>query len=321
MDALGDYQNFGVFMVRRRKGRIFPKGLRKDAEGFLTDLRLKGRRDNTIRAHRNMLLRFSDFLDSVGISDYSNLTSETTSAFIKVVLCNYSNPVAAEYVRILRRFLLHLFQAGINTEDLSSKLIPVKQKRSSTRIPSTMTDDQINAILASVDRESPKGKRDYAVLLIAVKLGLRGCDIRNLQPSNFDWDGHVLSFVQLKTGKPLSLPLPSDVGWAVIDYLKYGRPISDSSKIFIRAVAPYEPLSGLDFILVKYMRKANVRPESVKHHGLHSFRHSLATHMIDENVPITSIQAVLGHVNAQSTQRYIGVNVRQLRSCALEVDE
>ena len=117
------------------------------------------------------------------------------------------------------------------------------------------------------------------------------------------------------------MPLPMDVGWAVIDYLRNGRPTSAAPEIFLRAVAPYESLQNFDNILIKYMRKASIPLDSLKHHGLHSLRHSLATHMLDEEIPITSIQSVLGHVNAVSTEKYIGVNVRQLRSCALEVTD
>lgn len=124
-----------------------------------------------------------------------------------------------------------------------------------------------------------------------------------------------------QTGEPITLPLPTDVGWAVIDYLKNGRPVSDAPEIFLRAVAPYVSLQNFDNILIKHMRKAGIPLDSIKHHGLHSLRHSLATHMLDEGIPITSIQGVLGHINADSTQKYIGVNVRQLRSCALEVTD
>ncbi len=166
-----------------------------------------------------------------------------------------------------------------------------------------------------------KGKRDYAVLMIAVKLGIRTSDIRNLRPANFNWEQHLVSFTQVKTGEPITLPLPTDVGWAVIDYLKNGRPVSDAPEIFLRAVAPYVSLQNFDNILIKHMRKAGIPLDSIKHHGLHSLRHSLATHMLDEGIPITSIQGVLGHINADSTQKYIGVNVRQLRSCALEVTD
>ena len=226
-----------------------------------------------------------------------------------------------QYYGILRKFLQYLAQSGITKDDFSQKLIPVKYSPRSARIPATLTVEQIESILSTVDRESPQGKRDYAVLMIAVKLGIRTCDIRNLRPSNIDWDRHTISFTQIKTGEPLSLPLPADVGWAIIDYLKNGRPVSNAPEIFLRAVAPYESLQNFDNILIKHMRKAGIPLDSVRHHGLHALRHSLATHMLDENIPITSIQGILGQVNAESTMKYIGVNVRQLRTCALEVTD
>jgi len=319
MDLLSDYQHFGTVMIRRRLNRTFPSGLRGPTETYLKDMKLRGRRDNTVLSHKGMLLRFADFLDSISVSEYGALTSDATSQFIKVVMCNYSRSVSVEYSRILRRFLGWLFKSGFTKEDLSAKLIPVKSISSQTRIPTTFTDEQIQGILSAVDRESPQGKRDYAILLIATKLGVRTSDIRSLRPSDFDWDRHLVSFTQVKTGEPLSLPLPADVGWAVIDYLKNGRPVTDAPEMFVHAVAPYEHLSGLDGIIVKYMRKAGIRLDVVKHHGLHALRHSLATHMLDENVPLASIQSVLGHVNAETTLKYLGVSVQQLRSCALEV--
>ena len=321
MDLLSDYQHFGTVMIRRRLDRTFPVALEAASEGYLKQMELRGCRKNTVLSHRKFLFRFTDFLDSIGTAGFEYLTPDSVNQFIKVVLCNYSNSVAMEYYGILRRFLQYLALSGNTKEDLSSKLVPVKRSSTSARIPTTLSLDQIESILSSVDRESPQGKRDYAVLMIAVKLGIRTCDIRNLRPSNFDWEQHMVSFTQIKTGEPLSLPLPMDVGWAVIDYLKNGRPVSEAPEIFLRAVAPYESLQNFDNILIKHMRKAGIPLDSLKHHGLHSLRHSLATHMLDEEIPITSIQGVLGHVNAESTEKYIGVNVRQLRSCALEVTD
>lgn len=321
MDLLSDYQHFGTVMIRRRLNRSFPTGLHNASEGYLKQMELRGRRKNTVRSHKKVILRFADFLDSIGIDGYEFLTPDAVNQFIKVVLCNYSNSVAMEYYGILRRFLQYLSQSGNTKEDLSLKLVPIKRSSTTARVPTTLTLEQIENILSSVDRESPQGKRDYAVLMIATKLGIRTCDIRNLRPSNFDWDQHMVSFTQIKTGEPLSLPLPIDVGWAVIDYLKNGRPVSNAPEIFLRAVAPYESLQNFDNILIKHMRRAGIPLDSLKHHGLHALRHSLATHMLDEEIPITSIQGVLGQVNAESTQKYIGVNVRQLRSCALEVTD
>ena len=319
MDLLADYQHFGTVMIRRRLDRSFPIGLKVAAEGYLKQMEICGRRNNTILSHKKILLRFTDFLDGLGILGYDELELDAVNKFIKVVLCNYSNNVTLVYYGILKRFIQYLFQSGKTKEDLSLKLIPVKRISDHARIPATLTLEQIRNILETVDRESPQGKRDYAVLLIAVKLGIRTCDIRNLRPSNIDWDEHKLSFTQMKTGVPLSLPLPIDVGWAIIDYLKNGRPASDAPEIFLRAIAPYVSLKNLDNILIKHMRKAGIPLDSVKHHGIHILRHSLATHMLDEGIPVTSIQGVLGQIRADSTQKYLGINVRQLRSCALEV--
>lgn len=321
MDLLLDYHHFGTVMIRRRLDRTFPETFKDDTENYLNQMRLCGKRQNTVKSHKKVLLRFTDFLDSVGIVGYESLTLDVLNRYIKVVFCNYSNSVTIEYYWILKRFLHHLAHIGKTNEDFSLKLVPIKRSAVSARIPSTLTLEQIEKILSSVDRDSPQGKRDYAILLLAVKLGIRTCDIRNLRPSNIDWEQHMISFVQIKTGEPLSLPLPIDVGWAIIDYLKNGRPVSDAPEIFLRAVAPYESLQNFDNILIKHMRKAGIPLNSVKHHGLHSLRHSLATHMLDENIPITSIQGVLGQVNAESTQKYIGINVSQIRSCALEVTD
>lgn len=321
MDLLLDYQHFGTVMIRRRLDRVFPTALAAAAEDYLKQMELRGRRRNTVLTHKKFLFRFTDFLDSIGVAGYEYLTSDAVNQFIKVILCNYSNSVTMEYYGFLRRFLQHLALSGNTKVDLSVNLVPVRRSSKAARIPTTLTMEQIDSILSCVDRESPQGKRDYAVLMIAVKLGIRTCDIRNLRPSNFDWEQHMVTFTQIKTGVPLSLPLPADVGWAVIDYLRNGRPISDAPQIFLRAIAPYESLQNFDNILIKYMRKAGIPLDSVKHHGLHTLRHSLATHMLDEEIPITSIQGVLGHVNATSTEKYIGVNVKQLRSCALEVTD
>ena len=145
-------------------------------------MELCGRRKNTVHSHKTILLRFTDFLDSTGIAGFASLTRETVNLFIKVVLCNYSNAAAMEYYRILRHFLQYLAQSGNTIEDLSLRLVPVKRVSTAARIPTTLTIEQIESILSSVDRDSPQGKRDYAVLMIAVKLGIRTCDIRNLRP-------------------------------------------------------------------------------------------------------------------------------------------
>ena len=135
-------------------------------------------------------------------------------------------------------------------------------------------------ILQAVDRGNPCGKRDYAIILLITRLGLRGIDVKRLQFGDLDWPGNRLSVVQAKTGHRVQLPLLKDVGWAVIDYIRSGRPASDCPQVFIRHTAPIGPFSDQDHlhqILVKHARAAHVPVGEKRRHGMHSLRHTLAT--------------------------------------------
>ncbi|WP_291300823.1 tyrosine-type recombinase/integrase [Desulfosporosinus sp. BICA1-9] len=119
------------------------------------------------------------------------------------------------------------------------------------------------------------GKRDYAIILLACRLGLRCTDIKNLTMDNFHWEDKKLIFVQSKTRTTLSLPLTAEVGWSVIDYLKYGRPNVESRCVFVRHLAPFLPFSESDHLhqmIAKYMQLAHL-PTLRKRTGMHSLRH------------------------------------------------
>ena len=232
---------------------------------------------------------------------YSELTLEHANSYIKIVLCNYSKEVAALHMSIMRRFLNYLYETDVIRDNLSSKLITIKINHSPAHLPSTLTEEEITKILAAVDRESPMGKRDYALLMIASRFGLRSSDIRNLKSENIDWINHEIHITQVKTGEPLTLPLLDDVGWALIDYLKNARPVSDISEIFLRVVPP-------DNVLIRYMRLAGIHYERLQHHGLHILRHSMATQMLKKEILITSIHSVMVHVSSDSSKRYTGLD-------------
>ena len=157
--------------------------------------------------------------------------------------------------------------------------------------------------------------------MVASRYGLRSSDIRNLKPENIDWINHKIKITQVKTGEPLVLPLSDDVGWALIDYLKNARPNSDTAEIFLRVVPPHTVLTNPDNVLIRYMRIAGIHYDKLQHHGLHILRHSLATHMLDKEIPITTIQSVMGHISSETTKRYTAIDIHQLKECALEVPE
>lgn len=321
MDMLSDFQHSGTVMIKRRLNRTFPEQFKSNAEDYLDHMKKNYAQPNTILSHKKSLFKFTDFLDSKGIKSYSELKLKHVNSYIKVILCNYSKESTAIHMGIMRRFLTYLYETGIIHDDLASGMINVKIDHSPAHLPSTLTEDEITRILAAVDRESPMGKRDYALLMIASRLGLRSSDIRNLKAENIDWSNHEIHITQVKTGEPLTLPLPDDVGWALIDYLKNARPVSETPEIFLRVVAPHTVLSNPNNVLIRYMRLAGVHYERLQHHGLHILRHSMATHMLDKEIPITTIQSIMGHVSSESTKRYTAINVRQLKECALEVPE
>lgn len=319
MDMLSDFQHCSAVMTRRSLDKNFPDPFAETAEAYFTHMKNSYAQPNTIASHRKTVFRFTDFLNNRGVGTYGQITLGDINAFIKIILCNYAKSSAQCYFGVLRAFLKYLYGCGITKEDFSQKVVSVPGVRQSAHLPSTLTDEQINSVLNCVDRESPMGKRDYALLLLVSRLGLRVSDVRNLKVEDISWETHEIRITQVKTKEPLVLPLPADVGWAIIDYLKSARPISEAPEIFLRVVPPYISLKNPDNILIRYMREANIPYTRLTHHGLHILRHSLATHMLDQDIDITTIQGVLGHLNMETTKKYTGINVRQLKECALEV--
>jgi integrase/recombinase XerD len=156
------------------------------------------------------------------------------------------------------------------------------QARKQVHIPSVWTKEELDALIGAIDRGSPKGKRDYAMILLACVLGLRVTDIKSLTFGCFHWDTKKLIFNQSKTRETVTLPIPSEVGWAVIGYLKYGRPKVDSSIIFIRHVAPFLPFSEGDHLhqIIRFsIRQINVATSVNVHIAISSCRYSFGWFM------------------------------------------
>jgi integrase len=197
------------------------------------------------------------------------------------------------------------------------------KSRKQSRIPSVWDPGDVMKILEAVDRGNPCGKRDYAIILLVTRLGLRSIDVKRLEFDNFDWSGNRLCVVQVKTGRRAWLPLLKDVGWAVIDYVRCGRPVSDARQVFIRHTTPIGPFSDQDHlhqILVKYARIAHVPVSEKRRHGMHSLRHTLATRLMEDGTPIEQIADILGHQSVQSTGVYLKSSLELLAKCALDPD-
>ena len=200
-------------------------------------------------------------------------------------------------------------------------IVPHVKIDKTSRIPSAYRKEEVQQLLNSVDRGNPKGKRDYAILLLASRLGMRAGDICALSFAHLKWSQNVIELLQGKTQEPVVLPLLPDIGSAIIEYLKYGRPETDSSTIFVRHTCPITPLTPptLHSIVWHYLQRAGVHVPDGKKHGPHALRHSLASALLENNVPLPIISEVLGHTSTQTTTLYLKIDLPHLRQCALDV--
>jgi site-specific recombinase XerD len=319
LNMLHDYRIFGAVLRKTKKERAFKPQFDETGEWYLEALSRRNLAERTVYNHRLSLIRFADYLDAHDVGSPREIRSEHISGFIKTVIRNYSNRRMSHEINVVKCYVKMLHERGEHTEDLSGKVPKMPAGTTQHNIPSAYSKDEVERMLACVERDSPVGKRDYAVLLLATRLGLRASDVRALSFDNIDWDNAIIKIMQIKTGEPLTLPLVPEVGWALIEYIQNSRPQTSAKELFVRLRPPHTPMSNFNSIVIKYLRRAGIAIEAHKHHGLHSLRHSLATRLLEESTPLHVIQEVLGHLNAESTSVYMGVDIGQLKQCALEV--
>jgi integrase/recombinase XerD len=217
----------------------------------------------------------------------------------------------------LRSFLRYAQYRGEVGAELVAAVPAVATWATTPILPRAISAEHAQRALDSCDRGTTVGRRDYAVLLLLARLGLRSCEILRLQLDDIDWDSAHLR-VRGKGGHECLLPLPTDVGEAIATYLEQGRPISKDRHLFLRALAPVRGLmEGSDAIgtIVRYaLRRAKV---DAPHRGSHQFRHALAVRMLQHGASLPEIGEMLRHRSPQSTSIYAKVDVRSLRALAL----
>lgn len=223
----------------------------------------------------------------------------------------------------LREFLQFLYEKGFTDSNLSTTVSKSCRKCKPEKLPSVYAPEEIRVTINSIDRSTPKGKRDYIVMLLAAEYGLRSSDIVRLRMTNIDWDRNIISLIQYKTGMPLELPLVASIGNAIIDYMKNGHPEEAGSLIISqlgnsKKGKPLHPASLHGIIRNALAWKKGI-DTSHRKQGIHSFRHSLASNMLESGIPIMTISSILGHSLKQSTQTYLKIDIRQLAKCSLSI--
>lgn len=281
----------------------------------------KGYSQVTIDHYVTQSARLMDYLVSQGVANCKEINLAFIHAYIKT-LSGYTYKTVEQNICSMRAFLRFLLEAEEVATDFAAKM-PMVQARKQTRIPSVWTADELKQLIAAIDRGNPKGKRDYAIILLACSLGMRSMDIKHLKITNFHWEEKKLVFIQSKTRATLSLPLTQEVGWAVIDYLKYGRPKIESPYLFVKHMAPFGPFSEdnhLNQLIKGYMELAHL-PTLKKKRGMHSLRHTMASMLLEQDTPLSTISDILGHIDTDSTAVYLKVGIKKLKECALACEE
>lgn len=317
------YQKTGEFEFRCPSVEYtFDGSMGKLASDYLDYCRLElGNAQKTLDNKRLYLYDFSKYVDDSGLS-FCDLSIAVMEEFFKFK--GYTPASRHNGSNAIRHFLQHAYDEGKSEKDCSVYVLK-DNYRKDRKLPTTYEEQEIRDMIASVERASAIGKRDYLVLLLATEYGWRAKDITRFCFSQIDWDKNVIRFEQHKTDVPVEFPLLSSVGNAIIDYLKYGRPKSEAKEIIVSHLSTNrgEVLSSptIHSIVTKYLRRAGIRNWSKKKHGPHAMRHSLATNLLKKNVALPIISTVMGHQRTETTNVYISVDYDKLKACALPMPQ
>jgi integrase/recombinase XerD len=325
LHLLLSYLDTGKFIYRPRKIKepfICPEGFRYEYEMFMDECSCRGYAKATINSNTDKLQYFLNYLDTVSVSSSDEITLKHIDGFLALY-----DSAAVKYVGtilyVLRNYLSFIYKNGFICTDLSLLLPKVRVMRNSS-IPHAWKKADVAKLLKAIDREDPKGKRDYAIILMVARLGLRVSDIRAMKLSSLNWNRKTISLNMVKTKQPIELPILDDIGWAVIDYLKNGRPKTSCERLFVRHRPPYNAFgetASFHESLRRYMVKAGLAIPLGVRYGMHSLRSTLAKNMLEAQAPLPVISEVLGHQNINTTSIYLKIDIEGLRKCALDPEE
>jgi site-specific recombinase XerD len=289
------------------------------SDEFIQSLVAKGNNTKTIINFERTLKKFTNFLHSIEVETFAEIKPPHITSYL-VHYVNGNTKCLKSTLSHLRVLFRYLYLNESNAEDLSlfvpKSNILLKRKH----IPTTWTREDVNKILSCVDVANPIGKRDYAMILLVARLGLRVSDIVRLSFENIKWGKNCIHISQYKTNEPLVLPLFEDVGNALIDYIKNGRPPTDESIIFVKHSPPFKKFSEdnhLYGMFNKYLLKSGIVVTPEKNHGMHSLRHTLANELLHNKTPLPVISEILGHKSLETTMQYLRADTEQLRYCTL----
>ena len=310
------------------------------------ELRIRYNYTSIILSDNNQILlnKYLDYNQKIGLSSKNiNGIKQFISRFLKHLEDNKINVSALnvlnineyllsfksiskislkDYIFMLKEFLNYLFENNIIDKNYKNQLPSIKRPKNS-KLPSVWSFDELNQVINSIDRTSYNGKRDYAIILLAITTALRGYDIINLKLTDINFKENIITVIQEKTKREIIIPLMDKTKEALLDYINNARPTSNYPHIFLSCNAISRPItntSALSTMLKRYSNKVGLTNN--KKRGIHSLRHTTLNFLFNDNeTSLTTITEISGHYNPDSLNAYIKTDAKRLAEFTLSIKD
>lgn len=271
-----------------------------------------GKTITNTRHHIHLIAGFLAYMESIGISSLPMIKAEHIHE--RFIAANDK----AGFRKAVKMFFRYACKYGLTENDVSHWIPTVPRHKP---VPSVYSKDEIEKILDSIDRTTSLGKRNYCIILIAARLGIRSCDIAGLKLEDIRYREGIIRVTQQKTDVPVEYPILDEIYAAMRDYLDNARPDSDLPYVFLtqpRPVSSALSTQGIHAVVSGAIARAGIDMSS-RRHGAHALRSSLASHLLAEGKNYPEIQQVLGQTSPDAARHYIRVEAERLRECAIGV--
>ncbi len=273
-----------------------------------------GKTNTNVRHHIHSVARFLAHMESIGIVDISMIKADYVHERFKA-----ANDKSG-FHKTIKMFFRYAYKYGLIENDISCWIPSISRHKP---VPTVYTLEEIENILSSIDRITCIGKRNYCIILIAAKLGIRSCDIAGLNLDDIHRTEGIIRLTQQKTNVSIEFPILQEISTALDDYLNNARPDSCLPNVFLtkpRPVASALSTQGIYTIVSEAIAKSGIDVSS-RRHGAHALRSSLASQLLSDGKTYSEIQQVLGQISPDVARHYVRVETERLRECALEVPD
>lgn len=277
--------------------------------------------DSTIKIHHIYLRRFFNWLHKYGLNSLKELNFENLNLFLSQYHSKYSLVSTRKLHFSLRSFFDFCRLESIIKYDFRP-ILPQKRIYTKSFVPAVLTKAEIKLLITNAQKDkSNKGKRDYAMLLLLICYGVRGCQVRNLELSDIDWNMNLILFKASKNGNAIEQAIIPEIGNALVDYIINIRPESSCPKLFLSMSNSNNGLANpsvLSSIMGKLLDNAGIDIPNNALRGSHLFRHTFASQLLSEGEPIKNISDMLGHKYLSTTAIYTKIDINNLKQVCLE---